>query len=57
MPLMKIETIILTSKKWPVEYQHVVEVLVLRDKNVGHFLEINILFTVQVYYNIGHIFL
>lgn len=57
MPLMKIETIILTSKKWPVEYQHVVEVLVLRDKNVGHCLEIYILFTVQVYYNIGHIFL
>lgn len=57
MPLMKIETIILTLKKWPVEYQHVVEVLVLRDKNVGHFLEIDILFTVQVYYNIGHIFL
>lgn len=57
MPLMKIETIILTSKKWPVEYQHVVEVLVLRDKNVGHFLEIYILLTVQVYYNIGHIFL
>lgn len=57
MPLMKIETIILTSKKWPVEYQHVVEVLVLRDKNVGHFLEIDILFTVQVYYDIGHIFL
>lgn len=57
MPLMKIKTIILTSKKWPVEYQHVVEVLVLRDKNVGHFLEIDILFTVQVYYNIGHIFL
>lgn len=52
MHLMKIETIILTSKKWHVEYQHVVEVLVLRDKNVGHFLEIDILFTVQVYYDI-----